>query len=163
MTNSFLRERMVEGATAVDGRDDSGKALVTVRIEKNRGALWPSPKAKMLKGPVQARKEVGSQAVGKIERCDHSAQKTEKSPGKQQSLLGVGHGPLPHLLRDDGSRLTKFAEPLAELISNNTTFRMRTCRKCPARLRRDVVRHFEPGRQRWSLSNQFFSTLNFLE
>jgi hypothetical protein len=137
---SFLRERM--GGMAVDGRDDSSCALVTARIQKKRGASWRWPKTKMFERPMEAPKEVGSDAVGKIERRDHGAQKTGKSPGKQQSLLSVGQGPLPHLLLDDGLRLTKFAKRIAELIANNTAFRMRTCGKRPARLRRDAVRPF---------------------
>jgi hypothetical protein len=131
---------------------------------KKSGALWRWPKTMMFKKPVEASQEVGSQAVGKIECRDHGSQKTGKSPGKQQSLLSVGQGPLPHLLLDDAFRLTKFAERLAELISNNTTFRMRTCWKRPARLRprRGSAISNQGGCVRL-LSHQFFSTLIFLE
>ena len=62
---------------------------------KNIVALWPPPK--MFERPLETRQEVGAHAVGKIERRDHGAQKTGKSPGEQKSLLCAGHGPLPHL------------------------------------------------------------------
>jgi hypothetical protein len=74
-----------------------------LEFKKIGGALWPSPQTSVFKKPVEARQEVGSHAVGKIQRRDHCAQKTEKSPGKQQSLLSVGQGPLPRLL--PGQRL----------------------------------------------------------
>jgi hypothetical protein len=113
MMNLFPPARIKERCTAPDGSDDSPTALVTVRIQKkcparnpwrkslalrrffrpHCGALSPPPKMTVFEGPVEASQEVGSQAVGKIERRDHGAQKTGKTPGKKKSLLGVGHGP----------------------------------------------------------------------
>jgi len=113
MTNLFPPVRIKERCTAPDGSDDSPTALVTVRIQKkcppailggnhwhfprffrpHCGALSPPPKMTVFERPVEASQEVGSQAVGKIERRDHGAQKTGKTPGKKKSLLGVGNGP----------------------------------------------------------------------